>query len=225
MPRIRLKQNGVAGLFGRVYNAFVAQTSRLDTSISPASMITKLSSHKPTKGDIVYVLYAAGAAFWLYIMEEPFALKLAIPVLFVLGLLIPLTSQFLVPAMPVFAWVLTFYSSRFLPAVRRPPISVTILPTLETVLYGANISDILTRFTHPVLDVIAWLPYGVLHFSLPVVVSVVIWLFAPRPALQYWASAFGYMNLFGVLCQILFPCAPPCKHPCPALTFRVDTYP
>lgn len=197
-------------MLGKFSNAFIAQTSRLDTSISPVSTIAKLRSHKITKGDLIYVLHAAGAAFWLYTMEEPTYLKLAMPGLFILGLLIPLTSQFLIPAMPVLAWVLTYYSSRFLSPLRRPSISVTILPTLETVLYGANISDILTRFTHPVLDVIAWLPYGVLHFSLPVVVSFVIWLFAPRPALQYWASAFGYMNLIGVLCQIVFPCAPPC---------------
>ena len=208
MPRIRLKQDGT---LGRISNAFLSQTSRLDTSISPASTIAKLRSHKITKGDLIYVLHAAGALFWLYIMEEPTYLKLAVSICMILGLLIPLTSQFLVPAIPVLAWVLTFYSSRFLSPVRRPPISVTILPTLETVLYGANISDILTRFTHPILDVIAWLPYGVLHFSLPIIVSIFIWLFAPRPALQYWASAFGYMNLIGVLCQIVFPCAPPCK--------------
>ncbi|EEB89410.1 hypothetical protein MPER_12493, partial [Moniliophthora perniciosa FA553] len=35
-----------------------------------------------------------------------------------------------------------------------------LLPTLEFVPYGANISDILTRYTHPILDILAWLPYG-----------------------------------------------------------------
>ncbi|KIM30590.1 hypothetical protein M408DRAFT_328137 [Serendipita vermifera MAFF 305830] len=129
--------------------------------------------------------------------------------LVILGLLMPLTSQILVPAMPVLAWGLTFYASRFLSPAQRPQISVTILPTLETVLYGANISDVLTRFTHPILDVVAWLPYGVLHFALPVLVTIAVWLMAPRPALQFWASAFGYMGLIGVLCQIAFPCAPP----------------
>jgi len=214
MPRIWLKQGGVAGIFGRLCTAFVAQTSRLDTSISPASTITKLRSHKLTNRDLIYVLHVVNAAFWLYVIEGPsFLLKLGIPVLFILGLLIPLTSQLLVPAIPLLAWALTLYASRFLPPARRPTISVTVLPTLETVLYGANISDVLTRFTHPALDVIAWLPYGVLHYSLPIVVTIIIWLLAPRPALQYWASAFGYVNLLGVLCKIVFPCAPPCKHP------------
>jgi hypothetical protein len=34
---------------------------------------------------------------------------------------------------------------------------------LESILYGANISDLLTRATNPFLDVLAWLPYGVIH--------------------------------------------------------------
>jgi hypothetical protein len=211
MSRQRGRPHGPSNILGHVYNAFLVKTSQLDLSLSPKDTIAKLKAHQYRKRDALYILHASAACFWLYIMEKPpFPYKLGIPILFVLGLLIPLTSQFLFPAIPVLAWVLTYFSSRFLPASHRPPISVTVLPTLESVLYGANISDILTRFTHPVLDVMAWLPYGVLHFSLPVVVSIVIWLFAPRPALQYWSNAFGYLNLLGVLCQIVFPCAPPC---------------
>ena len=143
-------------------------------------------------------------------MRSPaFPLKLFIPVLYLLALLIPLTSQFFVPATPVFAWVLTFFTSRFIPSVYRPSISVSLLPTLESVLYGANISDILTRFTHPILDIIAWLPYGVIHFTFPFVVAAFLWLFRPKEALHLWARAFGYMNLIGVIIQILFPCAAP----------------
>ncbi|KAG8827524.1 Aureobasidin resistance protein Aur1 [Serendipita sp. 401] len=210
MSRNRTKFVGNSRPFASIYNALLIQVSRLDLSLSPSVTIAKLKAHEFTKGDIVYLFHAAAAVFWLYIMEKPaYPIKLVIPMLFTIGLLVPLTGQFLLPAIPVLAWVLTYYSSRFLPASSRPPISVTVLPTLETVLYGANISDILTRFTHPVLDVVAWLPYGILHFSLPVVVSIILWLFAPRPALQYWASAFGYLNLAGVVCQILFPCAPP----------------
>jgi hypothetical protein len=212
MSRNRLKSNGVSGAIATIYSAFLAKAKTLDYSLSPAVTLAKLRTYEPTKGDVVYVLHTAGAAFWLSIMQKPaYPLKLVIPTLFTIGLAVPLTSQFLVPAIPVLAWVLMFYSSRFLPAAKRPGISVTVLPTLESVLYGANISDILTRFTHPVLDIMAWLPYGVLHFSLPVILSILLWLFAPKPALRYWASAFGYMNCVGVLIQILFPCAPPCK--------------
>lgn len=111
--------------------------------------------------------------------------------------------------MPVLSWVLAFYSNRFIPAGFRPTISVVLLPTLESVLYGANISDILTRFTHPLLDLVAWVPYGIVHYIFPFVVAAFLWLFRPKEVLHEWARIFGYMNLIGVLVQIFFPCAPP----------------
>ncbi|GAV99256.1 PAP2-domain-containing protein [Lentinula edodes] len=102
-----------------------------------------------------------------------------------------------------------FYSNGFIPLQYRPNPSVSLLPTLETVLYGANISDLLTRFTHPILDIIAWIPYGVGHYALPFVVAAFLWLFRPKEALRFWSTAFGYMFLIGVIVQILFPCAAP----------------
>jgi hypothetical protein len=117
------------------------------------------------------------------------------------------------PALPILTWVITFFSSRFIPVEYRPSISVSLLPTLESVLYGANISDILTRFTHPILDIPAWLSYGVVHFVGPFVVAAFLWLFAARNSLLFWCQAFGYFNLAGVIIQIIFPCAAPCKYP------------
>ncbi|KAJ7912527.1 hypothetical protein B0H13DRAFT_2007083 [Mycena leptocephala] len=90
---------------------------------------------------------------------------------------------------PVFAWLLEYFTSRFIPKTWRPDISVALLPALESVLYGANISDILTRFTHPILDFVAWMPYGLLHFVLPFVVAAFVWLFRPK--------------------ELVFPCAAP----------------
>jgi hypothetical protein len=37
----------------------------------------------------------------------------------------------------------------------------------------------LTRATNPFLDVLAWLPYGVIHFVAPFVVAALLWI--PRP--------------------------------------------
>ena len=143
-------------------------------------------------------------------MQSPgFPLKLLIPIGYSILLLVPFTSQFFLPAAPVLLWLLSWYSNRFIPSAYRPGISVVLLPTLESVLYGANISDILTRFTHPLLDIIAWIPYGVGHYSIPFVVAAFLWLFRPKEALHEWARIFGYMNLLGVLIQIFFPCAPP----------------
>ncbi|KAF8609276.1 PAP2-domain-containing protein [Ceratobasidium sp. AG-I] len=105
--------------------------------------------------------------------------------------------------------------SQYIPIKYRPRISVTLLPTLEYVLYGGNISDILTRYTHPVLDVLAWLPYGVIHFVGPFLIAAAPWLWrrdvgkGRNEALRFWATSFGYMNLAGVIFQNIFPCAPP----------------
>ncbi|KAG5644277.1 hypothetical protein DXG03_008762 [Asterophora parasitica] len=143
-------------------------------------------------------------------MRDPgFPLKLAIPVIWSLALLIPFTSQFFLPASPIFLWLITYYTSRFIPTPWRPDIYVSLLPTLETVLYGANISDILTRFTHPILDVIAWLPYGVGHFTIPFFVAAFLWLFRTKESLQLWARVFGYLSFCGVVIQIFFPCSAP----------------
>lgn len=191
-------------------HAVVAAVARLDKSLSPAVTIQRLRAHTFTIGDSIWVFHFALATFWLTLMQDPgYPQKLAIPILFGIALLIPLTSQFFRPATPVLSWVLSWYSSRFIPPHWRPTISVSLLPTLESVLYGANISDILTRFTHPILDILAWLPYGVVHFTCPAVLAIFLWLFRTKPVLHLWARTFGYMNLAGVIIQLVLPCSAP----------------
>ncbi|KAF9267182.1 PAP2-domain-containing protein [Marasmius fiardii PR-910] len=189
--------------------AFISAVGRLDKTLDPKVGLHKLQQHKFTWSDSTYAFHFLLASFWLYILPVPIFLKLAVVILFTTGLFIPLTSQFLIPAIPVFTYLLSFFSSRFIPQSWRPSISVVLLPTLESVLYGANISDILTRFTHPLLDVIAWLPYGVLHYSLPFILAAFIWLFRHKSVLHLWSSALGYLMLSGVLIQLVFPCAAP----------------
>jgi len=204
LPGIQL-----AGPLRTTINALIAAVNRLDKSLSPADTISKFRAHTFTFKDSIYVLHLLSALFWLTLMEvPPFPYKLAIPVLYAIALLIPFTSQFFVPATPVFSWVIMFYSNQFLSADYRPAVHVVLLPTLESVLYGANISDILTRFTHPILDIIAWLPYGVIHYTFPLILAAFLWLFRP-PALRVFAQAFGYQNCIGVFTQIVLPCAAP----------------
>lgn len=188
--------------------AFLDRWGRMDKSLSPQDTINRLRKYPFSWPDGIYVIHIAHATFWL-IMIPSLLFKIVVPVLFTILLLIPFTSQFFFPAIPVLSWVLAYFSSRFIPVSWRPTISVSLLPTLESILYGANISDILTRFTHPVLDIIAWIPYGVGHFSFPFVVAAFLWLFRPKEALHLWARTFGYLNLTGVIIQILFPCAAP----------------
>lgn len=84
-----------------------------------------------------------------------------------------------------------------------------MLPALENVLYGANLSNILSAHTHWVLDLLAWLPYGLGHFALPAVCSAVIFLFAAPGSTPAFAKAFGYMSILGVALQLILPCTPP----------------
>lgn len=197
--------------FRSISQALIAAVGRLDKSLSPNDTIVRLRQHPFTFSDTAaYLLQLSNAIFWLTLMRAPrFPLKLGIPILYFIALLVPFTSQFFVPATPVFSYLITFYSSQFTPVSWRPGISVALLPALESVLYGANISDILTRFTHPVLDIIGWLSYGVIHYVGPFVVAAFVWLFRTKEVLHLWARVFGYMNLTGVIIQILFPCAAP----------------
>ena len=174
-----------AGPLRTLATALTAAVGRLDKSLSPADTLARLQAHAFARSDAIYVVHILLAMFWLTIMEVPsYPAKLIIPVLYTIALLIPFTSQFFLPATPVFAWLLAFYTNRFIPSDLRPAVHVVLLPTLESVLYGANISDILTRFTHPVLDIIAWLPYGVIHYTYPLVLSLFLWLFRPSLALE-----------------------------------------
>lgn len=84
-----------------------------------------------------------------------------------------------------------------------------MLPALENIIYGANLSNIISSHKHAVLDVLAWLPYGIGHFVNPFLCAAAIFVFAAPGSLQVYASAFGYMNIIGVLTQLCFPCSPP----------------
>lgn len=191
--------------------ALTASLQRLDLSRDPRRTLERLSKHQWTVANTLPLLYMATCAFYcLYIMTT-LLLKLVLPIAYIAAILLPITSQFVWPATPIFAWLITFFSARFIPSSHRPNIHVALLPALESVLYGANISDLQTRYTNPVLDILAWLPYGVLHFILPFVVAAILWIFAPKGSVQFWGRAFGWMNLIGVCMQVLLPCAAPCE--------------
>jgi membrane-associated phospholipid phosphatase len=84
-----------------------------------------------------------------------------------------------------------------------------VLPALENVLYGANLSNILSAHTHPILDILAWIPYGLGPFSLPLVCSILMFLFAAPKTLPVFARSFGWLSVIGVTAALVFPCTPP----------------
>lgn len=102
-----------------------------------------------------------------------------------------------------------FLSDRFIPSDWRFPVWVRVLPALENILYGANISNILSAHQNTFLDVMAWLPYGIIHFGGPVVFSMIMFVFASPGTVPVFARSYGYMNLVGVSIQLLFPCSAP----------------
>jgi membrane-associated phospholipid phosphatase len=101
------------------------------------------------------------------------------------------------------------YFYRFIPNDWRMPISVEALPAAERAIFGTSVSTVLSAYKSVLLDVLAWLPYGIFHFGAPVVCSILIFIFAAPGTLPVYAKTFGYMNLIGVLIQTTFPCAPP----------------
>ncbi|EIW65921.1 hypothetical protein TREMEDRAFT_22906, partial [Tremella mesenterica DSM 1558] len=190
--------------------AITSSIQRLDLSRDPRKTLRKLRSHKFTlSNSLPYIFMFLPSCYSLWIMSVPILFKLFLPTIYTISILIPITSQFVLPATPIFCWLLTFFSARFIPSSHRPKIHVALLPALESVFYGANISDLQTRYTNSILDVVAWVPYGVMHFALPFVVGFVLWVWGPKGSIQFWGKAFGFMNLLGVLTQLVFPCAAP----------------
>ncbi|KAF2801981.1 aureobasidin resistance protein Aur1 [Mytilinidion resinicola] len=184
--------------------------SSLETSFNPKDTLRSLRSHRWSYYDAQYLILALVAIFALSVMETPgpFA-KTFTAALLMAGALMPITRQFLLPFLPALTWLLLFYCCKFISGDYRPPIWVRVLPALENILYGANLSNILSVHKNVVLDVLAWLPYGIAHYGSPVVVCGCLFLWGPPGTMPIFARAFGYMNMAGVMIQLIFPCSPP----------------
>jgi membrane-associated phospholipid phosphatase len=148
--------------------------------------------------------------FSLSLIQAPGPMgKTAIASLLLTSLLLPITRQFFLPFLPVAAWLIFFYACQFVPSEMRPGIWVRVLPALENILYGANISNILSAHQSTVLDVLAWIPYGLCHYGAPFVVSIIMFIFGPPGTVPVFAKTLGYISLTAVSIQLIFPCSPP----------------
>ncbi|KAF2471473.1 PAP2-domain-containing protein [Lindgomyces ingoldianus] len=187
-----------------------SSVASLQTSFSPADTLRSLRTHAWSIYDVQYLIVAIVLIFSLSVSESPgpFA-KTFMAGLLMGGLVLPITRQCLLPFLPTLAWLLLFPSCKYIPADYRPAIWVRVLPTLENILYGANLSNILSAHKHPILDILAWIPYGVMHYVSPIIVSGCMFIWGPPGTLPTWARAFGYMNVTAVIIQIIFPCSPP----------------
>lgn len=105
---------------------------------------------------------------------------------------------------------LTFLTlDRFVPPEMRPGIWVRVLPALENILYGANISNILSAHQNVLFDLLAWLPYGICHYGAPFVCSILLFTFGPPGTVPIFAKTLGYISMTAVAIQLAFPCSPP----------------
>jgi hypothetical protein len=170
-----------------------------------------LQHHTFTFYDLQYLFLALLFSFCYAVMDEPVWIKLPIAFTALILLVLTKTRPFMLPSLAVAGWLTLFYTCRFIPAEWRPHIYTSILPTLDHIIYGGNLSGLLANSTAPWKDLFAWVPYGVFHFVMPGVIAILIALFGPKGTLQVFGRTFGYMNMAGVLTQLFFPCAPPCK--------------
>ncbi|KAM0794479.1 hypothetical protein BDR22DRAFT_789274, partial [Usnea florida] len=184
--------------------------SRLQTSYSPADTIESLRLHRWSFYDGQYLILIILGIFSLCIIPSPGALvKTAVSTLIITALILPISRQFLLPSLAIWSWLVFFYACGFIPSTWRPPIWVRVLPALENIFYGANLSNILSAHTSTFLSIMAWLPYGIIHFGAPVVCSIIMFPFAAPGTVPMFAKTFGWMNLIGVAIQLTFPCSAP----------------
>ncbi|KAI4241619.1 MAG: hypothetical protein L6R40_004452 [Gallowayella cf. fulva] len=193
--------------------------SSLETSLSPAHTLRSLRHHRWSFYDGQYLILIILAIFSLSIIASPGPIfKTVVATLIITSLILPATRQFFLPFLPVIIWLIWFYACgiplifpriRFIPSDWRLPIWVRVLPALENILYGANISNIISAHQNTFLDIMAWLPYGIIHFGGPVVFSIIMFIFASPGTVPVFARSYGYMNLIGVSIQLIFPCSPP----------------
>ncbi|KAG1736700.1 hypothetical protein EDD22DRAFT_787453, partial [Suillus occidentalis] len=106
--------------------------------------------------------------------------------------LAPCATESLIPSAHSHSY--TAISDQTPPADHRPAAHIVLFPMLELVRYGANISNILTHFTHPVLDIIVRFPCRVVHHIFPFVLAAFLW---PSQFLHIFAKIFGYQNCIG----------------------------
>ncbi|KAF1985821.1 PAP2-domain-containing protein [Aulographum hederae CBS 113979] len=184
--------------------------ARLQTSVNPADTLRSLREHQWSFYDGQYFFLAVVGIFSLCVMEVPGPmLKTFIATLILSALMLPVTRQVVLPFLPVIIWLLLFAACKYIPGDYRPPIWVRVLPALENILYGANLSNIISAHKSTLLDILGWLPYGIIHFASPVITVMAMWLFGPPGTAPTFARCFGYMNLTGVIIQLILPCSPP----------------
>lgn len=203
-------------LLARIRAAFLAdapvdqQLQRLDTSFSFLEGVRRLRRHQWRWRDLQFCVTIPTLIFCFVVCKKPTLVpRMLFAILLIYLMTAPAPAQFFRNFMPTATWLILFYTCRYIDSSWRPPIFVRVLPGLETIFYGGDLSETLSNTHNNFCDILAWIPYGLVHFGAPFVVSLVMFLFGPPGLLPVFHFAFGYMNLVGVIIQLSFPNAPP----------------
>lgn len=121
-----------------------------------------------------------------------------------------LLRQALLALIPAVLWFYIFSSGvSIIPPESRPPINVTLLPTIDRLFFANSVNWFPSQPPRPALDLLAAVPYT-LHASLPFVyIAGAICSPVLRAALPRFIVSFGTMNLAAVITHLSFPTAPP----------------
>jgi len=85
----------------------------LDLSFSPLDTVKALGRHQWSVYDAQYIFLLLVGIFVLCVVETPGAfVKMALATLIILSLILPITRQFFLPALPIFGWLFLFYSCK-----------------------------------------------------------------------------------------------------------------
>jgi len=104
----------------------------------------------------------------------------------------------------------------------RRPIDVNTLYNLETKLGSACFK--FNEYHNVFLDLLAWLPYGIIHYIMPVLVGLYLLFFYKPGYTSAYLFFFGIMNVVGVIIQLIWPTAPPCKYLYKFNNIPIDRY-
>lgn len=160
----------------------------LETSLDPHKTLLKVQKFRPTLGDWVHYLFLGSIMLFVFIAyPASWILKILCYCLLGALMIIPATSQFFFNALPILTWLALYFNSSYFPADLRPPITVKVLPAVETILYGDNLSDILATFDEFLFG----------YFSMVAVWSISFW--GPICSCRY-SICIRATNCFAGLC-------------------------
>lgn len=110
-----MPHSGLRRLFFRIKGSAkdATELTTISFSFHPRDTVHSLRQHVWEKRDLQYVLLGSLLAFAFTIAEARILFKIAAITLLSTLLLVPITSQFFLPFLPVATWLIFFFSCRY----------------------------------------------------------------------------------------------------------------